>query len=191
MAATLTTTPAILKDAEEKMKKAVEVVTREFAMIRSGRASPALLEGVKVEAYGTQTPLKQLASISSNDPKLLIVQPWDPNLLMPIEKAILVAELGMTPVVDKKVVRVPIPPLSADRREEFVKVAHKQAEAGRVALRNIRHAAREAIEQLFRAKTIAEDDKFKAFDDLEKLTHRLIGQVETLLKTKEAEIRAV
>lgn len=186
-----TTVPAILKDAEDKMRKAVETVTREFAAIRTGRASPALLEAVKVECYGTQTPLKQLASLSTPDPRLIVVQPWDPNLVPAIEKAILAAELGVTPINDKKVLRVPIPPLSAERREEYVKLAHRQAEQGRVAVRNVRHAAKEAIEKLFKGKTIAEDDKFKALDELEKLTHRLIGQVETLLKTKESEIRAV
>lgn len=183
--------PATLKDADEKMKKAFETMAREFSAIRSGRATPALLEGVKVEAYGAQTPLKQLASVSTPDAKLILVHPWDPNLLSAVEKAILASELGVTPIVDKKVLRVPIPPLSAERREEFVKVAHKQTEAGRVAVRNVRHAAREVIEKLFKDKAIPEDDKFKAFDDLEKLTHRFIGQIDTLLKNKEAEIRAV
>lgn len=185
------TVAAVLKDAEEKMRKAAETVTREFAAIRTGRASPALLEAVKVECYGTQTPLKQLASLSTPDPKLIVVQPWDPNLLPAIEKAIMAAELGVAPINDRKLLKVPIPPLSAERREEFVKVAHKQAEQGRVAVRNVRHAAKEAIEKLFKDKTLAEDDKFKALDELEKLTHRLIGQVDALLKTKEAEIRAV
>lgn len=185
------TIPAILKDADEKMKKGLEVVVREFSSIRTGRATPALLEGVKVECYGTPTPLKHLASLSTPDPKLLVVQPWDPNLLPAIEKAILAAELGVTPSVDKKVIRVPIPPLSADRREEFVKVAHKQTEQGRVSIRAVRHAARESIEQLFKEKAIAEDDKFQAFETLEKTTHRFIEQVDALLKTKESEIRAV
>ena len=191
MATVLVTIPAVLKDAEEKMRKVVELLTREFASIRTGRATPALLEGVKVEAYGTQTPLKQLASISSPDPKLLVVQPWDPNLLEATSAGIAAAGLGVTPIMDKKVVRIPIPPLSSERREEFVKLAHRQAETGRVSIRTIRHTAREAIEQLFKAKAIAEDDKFKAFEELEKLTHRAIGQVDTLLKTKESEIRAV
>lgn len=185
------TAPALLKDADDKMKKALENVTREFAAIRSGRATPALLEGVKVECYGALTPLKQLASLSTPDPKMIVVQPWDPNVLPAIERAIQAAGLGVTPVIDKKLIRVPVPPLSAERREEFVKVAHKQAEAGRVAIRNVRHAAREGIEKLFKDKGIAEDDKFKGFEDLDKLTHRAIGRVETLLKTKEAEIRAV
>lgn len=182
---------ALLKDTDDKMKKALETLHREFAAIRSGRATPALLEGVKVESYGTLMPLKQLASISNPDPKLLVVQPWDLNLLQAIERAIVAAELGVMPVADKKVLRLPIPPLSAERREEFVKVAHKQAETSRVAVRNIRHAAREGIEKLFKDKAIAEDDKFSAFEQLEKLTHLGVGQVDTLLKTKESEIRAV
>jgi len=173
------------------MKKALEMLAKEFATIHGGRASPALLEPVKVECYGSTTPLKQLASLSTPDPRLIVIQPWDPNLLRAIEKAILTAELGVTPTIDKKVVRIPIPPLSSERREELVKVIHRQTEASRVAIRNIRHAAREAIEKLFKDKAIAEDDKFKALDDLEKLTHRAIGQVDALLKTKETEIRAV
>ena len=188
---TTLTVSSILKDAEEKMKKALEQVVREFSAIRSGRATPILLEGLKVESYGTMVPLKQLASISTPDPKQLVVQPWDPNVVAAIEKALLTSDLGVTPIVDKKMIRVPIPPLSTERREEFVKLAHKQTEAGRVAVRNVRHAAREAIEKLFKEKAIAEDDKFKSHDDLEKLTHRVIGQVDTLLKSKEAEIRAV
>ena len=185
------TIPVILKDADDKMKKAMELLTREFAAIRTGRATPALLEGIKVEAYGVQTPLMKLASVGTPDVKLIVIQPWDPNLLQAIEKAITAANLGFSPVSDKKVLRVPIPPLSAERREEFVKVAHKQAEASRVAVRNVRHAVKEAIETLFKNKGVAEDEKFKALDDLEKLTHRVIGQVDALLKTKESEIRAV
>ena len=185
------TVPSVLKDADERMKKALEMLMKEFGAIRTGRASPALLEGVKVESYGTLTPLKQLASIATPDPKLLVVQPWDPNLLQAIEQAIGAAGLGVTPIVDKKVVRVPIPSLSAERREEFVKLAHKQSEASRVAVRNIRHTAKETVEKLFKDKAIAEDDKFKALEDLDKITHKAIGQVDALLKTKEAEIRAV
>ena len=187
----MATLQTVLKDTDDKMKKALETLHREFAAIRSGRATPALLEGVKVESYGTVMPLKQLASISNPDPKLLVVQPWDLTLLPAIERAIVAAELGVMPVTDKKVLRLPLPPLSAERREEFVKVAHKQAETSRVAVRNVRHGAREGIEKLFKDKAIAEDDKFSAFEQLEKLTHQAIGQVDTLLKTKESEIRAV
>lgn len=188
---TTASVPAILKEIDDKMKKSIEAIVREFSSIRTGRASTALLEGVKVESYGAQTPLKQLASISTPDAKLIVVQPWDPTLLTAIEKAIADADLGVNPIVDKKIIRVPIPPLSTERREEFVKLSHKQAETCRVSIRNARHAAREAIEKLLKDKAIAEDEKFKAFDDLEKLTHKTIAQVDTLLKAKEAEIRAV
>ncbi|MBI4313814.1 MAG: ribosome recycling factor [Candidatus Omnitrophica bacterium] len=188
---TVTSVPAVLKDVDDKMKKAQEVMARDFGAIRTGRASTALLEGVKVDGYGSQMPLKQLASISTPDAKLIVVQPWDAGLLTAIEKAIRAAELGVNPVIDKKIIRVPIPPLSTERREEFVKLAHRQAETCRVSVRNARHGAREAIEKLFKDKTIAEDDKFKAQDDLEKLTQKAIAQTDTLLKAKEAEIRAV
>ncbi len=188
---TLATVPSVLKDADDRMKKALDTLLKEFNTIRTGRASAALLEGVKVEAYGVQTPLKQLASISSPDPKMLVVQPWDQNLLQATSSGIIAAGLGVTPIIDKRVIRVPIPSLSAERREEFVKLGHKQAEASRVAVRNIRHTAKETVEKLFKDKAITEDEKFKALEDLDKVTHKTIGEVESLLKTKEAEIRAV
>lgn len=181
----------LLKDTEAKMQKALEAVTREFASVRTGRATPALVEGVRVDYYGTPTPLKQLAGITTPDPKLLLIQPWDANAAQEIERALLKADLGLTPVVDGKVIRVPIPALSTERREELTKVAHRLAEEGRVSIRTIRHAAKEGIEKLFKDKAIAEDDKFRNLDALQKLTDRYHAKVDEMLATKESELKAV
>ena len=181
----------VLRDAETKMQKALEAVTREFATVRTGRATPALVEGVRVEYFGTPTPLKQLANITAADPKLLVIQPWDVNAVPEIEKALHRADLGLSPVKDGKLIRVSIPPLSTERREELVKVSHRMAEEGRVSVRNIRHAAKEAIEKLCKDKTITEDEKFKNLDALQKLTDRYHAKVDELLAGKEAELKIV
>ncbi len=183
--------PGVLRDAETKMQKALETVTRNFNTVRTGRASPALVEGVRVEYYGTPTPLKQIATISTPDPRMIVVQPWDPQALPEIEKALLRADLGISPFNDGKLIRISIPPLSTERREELVKVVRGQAEEGRIAIRNIRHSAKETIEKLFKDKGIPEDDKFKGLDDLQKLTDRYHSKVDELLAGKEADLKVV
>ena len=181
----------VLRDAEQKMQKALEAIAREFNTIRTGRSSAALVEGVRVDYYGTPTPLKQLATISTPDAKLLTIQPWDVTLLTEIEKALMKADLGLTPTNDGKLVRISIPPLSTERRVELTKVAHKTAEEGRVSIRTIRHAAKEQIEKLFKDKVLSEDGKFKALDDLQKLTDRYHSKVDEALAAKEAELKVV
>ena len=174
----------LLKDTETRMQKALEVVQRDFNTLRTGRASPALVEGLRVDYFGTPTPLKQLASITTPDPKMLLIQPWDANVVPEIEKALLKSDLGLTPAVEGKVIRVPVPPLSTERREEFTKIAHRQAEEGKVAIRNVRHTAKEGIEKLLKDKLITEDDKFKNLDNLQKLTDRYDAKVGALLAAK-------
>lgn len=181
----------VLKETETKMLKALEAVTREFASVRTGRASPALVDGIRVEYFGTPTPLKQLANILTPDPKLLVIQPWDANALQEIEKALQKSDLGLSPVKDGKVLKVSIPALSTERRDELTKVAHRMAEEGRVSVRTIRHAAKESIEKLFKDKAITEDDKFKNLDLLQKLTDRYHKKVDDLLAAKEAELKVV
>ena len=181
----------ILKDAETKMQKALDVVSRDFSTVRTGRANPALLEGVRVEYYGTPTPLKQVASLSAPDPKLLIIQPWDIKSLPEIEKDLLKSDLGLSRFNDGKIIRISVPSLSTERREELTRVVHKQAEEGRIALRNVRHSAKEGIEKLFKDKTIAEDDKFTALDALQTLTDRYQAKIEEMLASKEAELKVV
>ena len=178
----------ILHNTEEKMKKALDSVAREFSEIRTGRASPALVEGLHVDYYGTPTLLKQLASISAPDVHLIVIQPWDVTALVEIEKAIMKSNLGINPSNDGKLIRLSIPPLSKERRQELVKVVHKMAEEGRVSLRTIRREAKEALEKLEKDKVIAEDDKFRGIDELQKLVDKYIAKVDELLKNKEKEI---
>ena len=182
---------SVLKESESKMQKALEAVVRDFATIRTGRATPALVDGIRVEYYGAPTPLKQLAAINTPDPKLIIIQPWDMKALPEIEKALQKTDLGVSPYNDGKVIRLSIPPLSTERRQELTKQAHKQAEEGRVAVRNVRHGTKESIEKLFKDKAITEDEKFKALDDLQKLTDRYQAKVDEILATKEADLKVI
>jgi len=182
------TTREILHNTEEKMKKALDSVMREFSEIRTGRASPALVEGLHIDYYGTPTPLKQLASISAPDVHLIVIQPWDVTAIVEIEKAIMKSNLGINPSNDGKLIRLSIPPLSKERRQELVKVVHKMAEEGRVSLRTIRREAKEALEKLEKDKVIAEDDKFRGIDELQKIIDKYIAKVDELLKSKEKEI---
>lgn len=182
------TVKELLHAAEEKLKKAHEAVLRSFAEVRSGRATPSLVEGLHVDYYGTPTLLKQLANISVPDAHLIVIQPWDPSVIVEIEKAIMKSNLGMTPSNDGKMVRLPVPPLSKERREELVKVVHKMAEDGRISLRTIRRDAKEALEKLEKDKALSEDDKFRGIDELQKLVDKYIAKVDELLKTKEKEL---
>ena len=182
------TTREILHNTEEKMKKAVDSMMREFSEIRTGRASPGLVEGLHIDYYGTPTLLKQLASISAPDAHLIAIQPWDVTAIVEIEKAIMKSNLGINPSNDGKLIRLSIPPLSKERRQELVKVVHKMTEEGRVSLRTIRREAKEALEKLEKDKVIPEDDKFRGIDELQKLVDKYIAKVDELLKNKEKEI---
>lgn len=182
------TTKEVLHGAEEKMKKALEAMTREFSEIRTGRASPTLVEGLYIDYYGTPTLLKQLASISVPDAHLIVIQPWDPTAIAEIEKAIMKSNLGINPSNDGKLVRLSIPPLSKERRQELVKVVHEMSEEGRVSLRTIRRDAKEHLEKSEKDKIISEDDKFRGIDELQKIVDKYIAKVDELLKNKEKEI---
>lgn len=182
------TTKEILHNTEEKMKKALESMSREFSEIRTGRASPTLVEGLHIDYYGTPTLLKQLASISAPDAHLIVIQPWDITAIPEIEKAILKSNLGITPSNDGKLIRLSVPPLSKERRQELAKVVHKMAEEGRVSLRTIRRDSKESLEKLEKDKVIPEDDKFRGIDELQKLVDKYIAKIDELLKSKEKEI---
>ncbi len=186
-----TNVQSVLKESELKMQKALEAVVRDFATIRTGRATPALVDGIRVEYYGAPTPLKQLAAINTPDPKLIIIQPWDLKALPEIEKALQKTDLGVSPYNDGKVIRLSIPPLSTERRQELTKQAHKQAEEGKIAVRNVRHGTKEAIEKLFKDKAITEDEKFRAVEDLQKLTDRYQAKVDEILAAKEADLKII
>jgi len=177
-----------VRQAKQLMARAVEAVKREFATVRSGKATTSLLDLVKVEAYGSEMPLSQVASVAAPEPKLLTIQPWDKALLKAVEKAILSSDLGLTPSNDGSVVRIPIPPLTEERRRQLVKVVHKFAEEGRVA---IRHARAEAISRIKKTEHVSEDEKKHAEKDVQKLHDDHLKQVDAAVKAKEAEIMEV
>jgi len=181
----------IISQAEEKMKKTVDVTVREFSTVRTGRANPGLVEGIRVDYYGTLTPLKQLAGISTPEARLIVIQPWDPSSIGAIEKAILKSELGITPSNDGKVIRLSVPPLTQERRAELVKVVQKIVEEGRIAIRSIRRDANESIKQSQKDHAITEDESFKAQDEVQKLTDKYIKELETISKKKENDIMEV
>jgi len=184
----MTTLADHAKQAKLAMDKAVEAVKREFSTVRTGKATTALLDLVRVEAYGSEMPLNQVASVAAPEPKLLTVQPWDRALLKAVEKAILASDLGLTPSNDGNVIRIPLPPLTEERRKELVKVIHKFAEEGRVA---IRHARTEAINRIKKAEHVSEDEKKHAEKDVQKLHDDHLRLVEDAVKAKEAEIMEV
>ena len=177
-----------VKQARQAMDKAVEAVKREFATVRTGKATTALLDLVRVEAYGNEMPLNQVASVAAPEPKLLTVQPWDKSLLKAVEKAILASDLGLTPSNDGNLIRIPLPPLTEERRRELVKVVHKFAEEGRVA---VRHARSEAISRIKKAEHVSEDEKKHTEKDVQKLHDERLKLVDEAVKTKEAEIMEV
>jgi len=180
-----------VKEADQAMNAAVEAMRREFSTVRTGKATPALLDTVKVEAYGTQMPLNQVSSISTPDPTLIVVQPFDQTLIGAIEKGILTADLGFNPSNDGNLIRVPIPPLNEERRKEYVKILHKMAEEGRVSIRHARHKARGTIQELVKEHELGEDDGRRQTAKVEELTHEYTEAIDDLLKKKEEEVMAI
>ncbi len=178
----------IIHNTEEKMKKAFESMNRQFQEVRTGRASPSLVEGLHIDYYGTPTMLKQLAAISAPDAHLIIIQPWDPTAIVEIEKAILKSNLGINPSNDGKIIRLAVPQLSKERRVELAKLIHKMSEDGRVSMRTIRRDAKEAVEKLEKDKVISEDEKFRGVDELQKAVDKYIAKIDELLKNKEKEV---
>ncbi|MDD5128455.1 MAG: ribosome recycling factor [Candidatus Omnitrophica bacterium] len=178
----------IMHNTEEKMKKAFESMNRQFQEVRTGRASPSLVEGLHVDYYGTPTMLKQLAAISAPDAHLIVIQPWDPTAIVEIEKTILKSNLGINPSNDGKIIRLAVPQLSKERRLELAKVIHKMSEDGRVSMRTIRRDAKETVEKLEKDKIISEDEKFRGVDELQKAVDRYIAKIDELLKNKEKEV---
>jgi len=178
----------VLHETEEKMKKVIVATKREFQSVRTGRASVSLVEGIHVDYYGTQTPLKQIANISTPDVKLIIIQPWDPTALAEIDKAIQKSNLGITPSNDGKVIRLSIPPLSEERRQELIKITKKMAEDGRVSIRTVRRDGVEQVKKMQKDKTIPEDAAFKATDDIQKLTDKHIKEIDQILQEKDKEL---
>lgn len=181
----------ILLETEEKMIKTEEVVQHEFSGVRTGKASPTLVENILVEVYGSQMRIRELAGITAPEPRMLVVQPWDVATLHPIEKAIQKSNLGLNPTVDKKFIRIVLPELSTERRQEFIKVVKKMAEDGRVAIRHVRRDALELIKKDGKAGGVTEDLVEAAEKEVQKLTDQYIAKIETHLAHKEKEILTV
>ncbi len=181
----------IMNWAKEHMDKAIEIYQKELAEIRTGKASASLVEEIRVHCYGQVLPLKQLASVSIPDAHLIVIQPWDPNTIQDIEKALANSKLGVNPTDDGKVIRVVLPPLSEERRKELDKIVKQEAEHARISLRTIRREAKEAIEKLEKDKVISEDEAFKAKEDLQKLVDKFVEQVDQILKEKERELKVL
>lgn len=185
------TAETTLKDAEHKMKRAVEITGEEFGSVRTGRATPAILNRVAVEYYGTQTPLNQLASFSVPEPRLLVIQPFDRNAMSAMEKAIMQSDLGLTPSNDGVVIRLAFPQLTEERRKDLTKLVHERAEEGRVAVRNVRRHAKEELERLKKDGEISEDDLHRSEKELQRLTDRYVAEIEEILGHKEKELMEV
>ncbi|QXD13795.1 ribosome recycling factor [Rhodocaloribacter litoris] len=181
----------ILEDAREHMEKTLEHLRHELSTIRAGRATPAMLDSVRVEYYGTHTPLNQMASISAPQPDLLVVQPWDRSALNEIERAIMAANLGLNPSNDGNVIRIPVPPPSEERRRDLARTARLRGEDARIAIRNIRRHARDEIKSVQKEENLPEDMRYEGEEELQKLTDAYIEKVDRLLEHKEAEIMEV
>jgi ribosome recycling factor len=184
-------TDELIADARERMDKSVEAIRSEFGSVRTGRASPALLDRIMVDYYGAQTPLKQLATISAPEARLLSVQPYDKNSIKSIEKAILESDVGLTPNNDGSIIRLQIPELTEERRKQLVKVVHSICEEGRVAVRNIRRDIMHDLRELKSEGEVGSDDEHRAEQELQKLTDEKVGELDSLMHNKEAEILEV
>jgi len=182
---------AVKKDAEERMEKALAALERDFGKLRTGRASTSLVDGLKVDYYGTPTPIGQIASVAVPDNRTITIQPWDKGSFGLVEKAILKANLGLTPINDGKIIRIGIPPLTEERRKELVKVARKYGEETKVAVRNIRRDANDALKKMEKDKSCSEDEIKKAQDAVQKLTDGYVAKIDQKCLTKEKEIMEV
>ena len=180
-----------IRNAEERMKKAISALGHEFATVRTGRASGALLEKITVDYYGAQTPLLQLAAVKTPEPQLLVVEPYDKSVASAVEKAILASDLGLNPSNDGQVIRIPFPPLNEERRRELVKLCHTYSEQARVAVRNARREANDHFKKAEKDGEVSQDDARRGETEVQRLTDRYIAEVDELLKKKEAEIMEV
>ncbi len=181
----------LVADAQKRMDATLETVRKELMVMRTGRASLSMLDGIRVDYYGTPTPLNQVGNLQVPDPTLITVQPWDPSVFTAVEKAIRTSDLDLNPQNDGKIIRIPIPSLTEERRKTLVKHAHRHAEEGRVAIRNVRRDVNEHLKRLLKDHTVSEDDEKHALDQIQKLTDQHIEKINEMLKKKEAEIMEV
>lgn len=184
-------TKSAIAELKQRMTKSVEDLRRELATIRTGRASLSLFENIEVEYYGTQTPINQLASLSIPEPSLVTIQPYDGSLIGAIEKAILASDLGLNPANDGRLIRIPIPPLNEERRQQLARHVHKVLEDHRTAVRNIRRDGNDAMKKSLKNKEISEDEEHRALDEIQKLTDEFVSNLEEIAKRKEEEILTV
>ncbi|HEX6912190.1 MAG TPA: ribosome recycling factor [Longimicrobium sp.] len=180
-----------LQKARQRMEGAIEALRREFSGVRTGKASPALLDTVKVDAYGSILPINQVGTVSAPEPRMLVVQPWDKSLIKAIEKGLRESDLGLNPSNDGQVIRIPIPALTEERRKEYVKMVHKLTEEARVAVRNVRRDANDEIKHRQKDEGLSEDDIRREQGEVQKLTDQYIARIDELMKHKEAEILEV
>ncbi len=176
---------------DKRMQKAIEALQRELSTIRAGKANPTLLDNLRVDYYGTPTPIKQVANVSAPEPRLLIVQPWEKNMLQPIAKVIQTSDLGLNPQDDGQVLKIPIPQLNEERRRDLVKLTHKMAEESRVSVRNIRRDANDSFKKAQKDGDMSEDEARRAMDQIQKLHDKYIAEIEDVIKKKEAEVMEV
>lgn len=181
----------VIEDAGDRMEKTIATTQGELATVRTGRATPALLDSVKVDYYGSMMPLKQVANIAVPEPRMLTVHPWDRSMLSPIEKAIQKADIGITPNNDGHIIRLPIPSLTEERRKELVKVVHKLGEDGKIAIRNIRRDALSVLKKAQKDKEISEDEESNASIDIQELTDDYVKRIDEMMKAKEKEVMEV
>lgn len=181
----------IKKDAEKRMKKSVESLKQELTKLRTGRAHTSLLDHISVEYYGNQTPLNQVASITVSDARTLTVTPWEKTMVAPVEKAIISSDLGLNPATSGTVIRVPLPPLTEERRKDMIKVVRQEGENAKVAIRNIRRDANSDFKSLLKDKEITEDQERHAEDDIQKITDKYVGEVDVVLEEKEKDLMEV
>ncbi|MFO7892939.1 MAG: ribosome recycling factor [Longimicrobiales bacterium] len=180
-----------IKEMRDQMDAAIDAMRREFSGVRTGKATPTLLDTVKVEAYGSKMPLNQVANVSTPEARLIVVQPYDKSVINDIEKAIMAADLGLNPSNDGTLIRVPIPPLSEERRKEMVKLLHKMAEEGRISVRHARQEANKAIKKLEHDHEISEDEARRQLDKVQEITDEYIAKIDEMMKKKEAEVMEV
>jgi len=181
----------IIMDSEERMQKTIEVLRKDFASLRAGKANPAILEKVQVDYYGVPTPINQMANVTAPEARLLVIQPWDKSIIPNVERAILKSDLGLNPSSDGTIIRIAIPQLTQERRKELVKIIKKKAEEAKVGIRNIRRDANDHFKSLEKSKDITVDEDKKAQDDVQKITDKCIAEVDKVFSNKEQEIMEI
>ncbi len=181
----------IVKDAETRMRKSIDSFKAEIAKLRTGRAHPGILDHIRVDYYGNEMPLNQVANISATDSRTLTITPWEKNMVQPIEKAILNSDLGLNPATAGTVIRVPMPPLNEERRKELIKVVRNEAETARVSIRNVRRDANAELKELLKGKQITEDEERRLMDEMQKLTNKFVAEVDQLMAAKESDLIAI